>query len=132
METSADIIELMLPLKAEYVIIARLTASGIASRMGFDIEVIEDIKVAISEVCSKYVQKGSSLAEKFKIIFTVSEDCLTITFNSEDKSLRCIFNKEDDELAISILNALMDEVQLCIDNNDDYLLTMSKYLERKM
>jgi len=131
METSADIIELILPLKAEYVSIARLTVSGIANRMGFDIEIIEDIKVAVSEVCSKYVQKGSSLAENFKIIFSVSEDCLKIAFNSEDKSLKCIFSENDDEFAISILNALMDEVQLCI-NNDEYLLTMSKYLERKM
>jgi serine/threonine-protein kinase RsbW len=97
METSADIIELILPLKAEYVSIARLTVSGIANRMGFDIEIIEDIKVAVSEVCSKYVQKGSSLAEKFKIIFTVSKDCLKIGFDSEDKSLRCIFNEERKE-----------------------------------
>ena len=131
METSVDIIELLLPLKAEYVSIARLTASGIANRMGFDIETIEDIKVAVSEVCSKYIQKGSIITEKYRIIFKTSKECLKIAVDSEDKSLKCIFKQDDDDFAISILNALMDEVKLCIEDGE-YLLTMSKYLEGKM
>ena len=48
MDTNSEKIELRLPFKAEYVSVARLTASGIASRIGFDIEAIEDIKVAIA------------------------------------------------------------------------------------
>ena len=131
METSTDIIELVLPIKPEYVSIARLTVSGIANRMGFDIEEIEDIKVAVSEVCSKYIQKGSTLVDCYKIVFEVTKNCLMIAFNSEDKSLRCIFDQDDDGFAVSILNALMDEVELCIED-DEYLITMSKYLERKM
>jgi serine/threonine-protein kinase RsbW len=44
---SSDNIVMVLPYKPEYVSIVRLTLSGIASRMGFDIEVIEDMKVAV-------------------------------------------------------------------------------------
>jgi len=99
--------------------------------MGFDIETIEDIKVAVSEVCSKYIQKGSIITEKYRIIFKTSKECLKIAVDSEDKSLKCIFKQDDDDFAISILNALMDEVKLCIEDGE-YLLTMSKYLEGKM
>ncbi|NMA66934.1 MAG: anti-sigma regulatory factor, partial [Clostridiaceae bacterium] len=38
MITEADCIEVTLPFKAEYVSVVRLTVSGIANRMGFDIE----------------------------------------------------------------------------------------------
>jgi len=53
-----DTVSVLIPPKAEYVSIARLTASGIASRMGFDIDEIEDIKVSISEVINRMIDKG--------------------------------------------------------------------------
>lgn len=44
-----DFIEMKLPAKPEYVGVVRLSVSGIANRMGFTYEEIEDLKVAISE-----------------------------------------------------------------------------------
>lgn len=44
-----DFIEMRLPAKSEYVGVVRLSVSGIANRMGFSYEEIEDLKVAISE-----------------------------------------------------------------------------------
>ncbi|HOJ12230.1 MAG TPA: ATP-binding protein [Clostridiales bacterium] len=130
METT-DIIELSLPFKPEYVSIARLTSSAVASRIGFDIETVEDIKVAVSEVCTKYIKKGSNCANHYKLIFKVFKDCLEISFDCQDKTLKCIFSQEDDGLAISIINALMDEVKLCSED-ENYLLNMSKKLEGKV
>lgn len=127
MSTEADNIELRLPFKAEYVSIARLTVSGIASRIGFDIETIEDIKVAVAEVCNKFVSIGSKAVDSYDIIFKISDSKLDILFGCQDKSLSCIFDSEKDELGISIIEALMDEVEFCADNN--YLLSMSKSIE---
>lgn len=123
----SDSIKLILPFKAEYVSVARLTASGVANRIGFDIETIEDIKVAVSEVCSKLVLLGSEIADCYRIIFTIEDDRLDIIFDCEDKSLKCIFNDDNDELGVSIIKALMDSVDLCTDNG--YILSMSKVLE---
>jgi len=125
-----DAIELTLPFKAEYVSTARLVASSLANRVGFDIEVIEDIKVAISEVCSKIVKIGSKVADAYKIIFVISGKEIKITFCCEDTSLKCIFDIESDRLAIDIINALMDNVELCTSNN--YILSMSKVLEESI
>lgn len=127
MTTLKDSIELLLPFKAEYVSVARLTASGIASRIGFDIETIEDIKVAIAEVCNKFIKIGSKTAESYKIIFKIYGNSLVTVFDCEDKSLKCIFKNEEDELGLSIINALMDTAELCTDDN--YLLSITKVLE---
>jgi len=127
MTTKVDNIELILPFKAEYVSVARLAVSGIANRIGFDIETIEDIKVAVAEVCNKIVRDRSETAENFKILFQVSGRTLTVKFDCEDKSLKCLFGDGNDELGISIINALMDQVEFC--SEDSYLLSMSKAVE---
>ncbi len=127
MDEYLDRIVLKLPFKPEYVSIARLAVSGIASRMGFDIETIEDIKVAISEVCNMLVEKGSSLTPEYAISFDVYKDKLIITFNAEDKGLSCIFKDNMDELGISLINAFMDQTELC--PNNDYILSMTKAIE---
>ncbi|HHV60553.1 MAG TPA: anti-sigma regulatory factor [Clostridiaceae bacterium] len=120
----ADTIEISLPFKAEYVSVARLTASAIANRIGFNIDEIEDVKVAVSEVCNKMVKYKSKTEEAYKIIFKITPQKLAITYDCEDKSLKCIFDNEEDKLAISLINAFMDYVEFCPENNS--LFTMSK------
>ena len=127
MNTEADSVELKLPFKAEYVSIARLAVSGIANRIGFDIDAIEDIKVAVAEVCNKLVSMGSKNALGYIIQFKILDSRIDIFFDSEDKSLKCIFDDKNDELGISIITALMDEVEFCSD--DTFILSMSKSIE---
>ena len=127
MSSIKDSIEILLPLKAEYVSVARLAVSGVASRMGFDIDTIEDIKVATAEVCNKLVNRGSTSAPCYKIVLGISEDKLDITFECEDKALGCIFSEDNDELGISLINALMDDVDSCAGS---YVIRMSKAVER--
>ena len=127
MGTDCDRIEITLPFKADYVSLARLVTSGICSRIGFDIETIEDIKVAISEVCSKIVSVGSKIANGYTIVYGVTECALNVKYFCDDPSIKCIFNAERDGLAIHIINALMDQVELC--NEANYIVSMSKTLE---
>ena len=125
MNNKVDNLELILPFKAEYVSIARLTVSGIANRIGFDIEAIEDIKVAVAEVCNKLVNVGSETASVYKIIFTISANNLCITFDCEDKSLKCIFNSTDNDLGISLINALMDKIEFCPNNSSLFSMSIA-------
>lgn len=127
MKKTVDTIELVLPFKAEYVSVARLTASGIASRIGFDYETIEDIKVALAEVCNKMVFKGSKIASDYSIVFEVTDKELNIVFKCKDESLKCIFDDDKEGLGVSIIMALMDKVVLCPDSSN--VLSMSKVLE---
>ncbi|MFS8513265.1 MAG: anti-sigma B factor RsbW, partial [Planifilum fulgidum] len=51
-EQPKDMIELTIPAKADFVGVVRLAVSGIASRMGFSYDDIEDLKVAVAEACT--------------------------------------------------------------------------------
>jgi serine/threonine-protein kinase RsbW len=51
----SDVVELTLPVKADLVVLARLTAATVASRANFDIEEIEDIRLAVDELCVSLV-----------------------------------------------------------------------------
>lgn len=46
-----DRVSLTLPARAEYLLVARLTASAVLERMGFTLDQIEDGKVAVAESC---------------------------------------------------------------------------------
>jgi len=117
-----DVIELKLPLKPEYVSVARLTTAGILNRIKMDIETIEDIKVAVSEVCNKLISIGSSNVDEYIVVYNLTANKVDILFKCKDQNMKCIF--EGNELGISLINSLMDDVQLC--NEEDYIISFSK------
>jgi serine/threonine-protein kinase RsbW len=51
-EPREDAVRLSVPAALEYVRIVRLTGSGVASRLGFDVEEIENLRVALDELAS--------------------------------------------------------------------------------
>lgn len=52
-----DEVRLVVPATPEFVRLARVTASGLASRLGFTFDEVEDLRLAIDELC--YVLIGS-------------------------------------------------------------------------
>lgn len=125
-----DKITLSLPSKAEYVSVARLTASGIAYRMGFDIDTVEDIKVAVSEVCSRLINVSKNNCGEYEIFYEIDDSKLKVTFSSNIERAGCIFEDDKEGLGVAIIKAFMDEVEFCPDNKD-YILSMTKYIEEK-
>jgi serine/threonine-protein kinase RsbW len=128
-----DNISLELPAKSEYVSIARLTASVIANRIGFDVEEIEDIKVAVGEACNNAVIHGNNLDAKFNIEFTVSEDSLKIEitdrgegFSFEDYKEPDLENPKENGLGIFIMKTLMDDVTIDIGDGNGTKITLIK------
>jgi hypothetical protein len=45
------VVRLTLPARPEFVRLARLTAAGLASRLGFTLEDLEDVRIAVDELC---------------------------------------------------------------------------------
>lgn len=118
-------VDITIPASAEYVSVVRLTASGVANRMGFDIEQIEDIKVAVAEVCNRAVLKDDSGEGTCTLRFFISEDKLTVLFKSSNYNINDLF-KDDEGLGLSLINALMDEVMAGPDG--DKSLEMTKII----
>jgi len=122
-----DEIIMQLPKKADYVSLVRLTASGIASRTGFDIDAIEDIKVAISEVCNKIIShRPENYDEHYNITFRLLPNEFKVLFKVTDKLARTMFEGEDGEFAKLIISSLMDEFTVRCDGG--CIITMGKSL----
>ncbi|MGG3561232.1 anti-sigma B factor RsbW [Bacillus sp. 1P10SD] len=124
-----DYIEMKIPAKPDYVGVIRLTLSGIASRMGFTYEEIEDIKIAISEATTNAVQHAYQSDEGGEIIvgFGIYPDKLEMMVADYGQSFNFIQTKKElgpytksstmDDLAegglgLFLIETLMDEVRV--------------------
>lgn len=138
-----DFIEMRVPAKAEYVGVVRLSISGIANRMGFSFEDIEDLKVAISEAITNAVTHAYDDQDQGEVTvgFGVYEDRLEImvadhggSFKLEEikdgigpyKNTESVENLREGGFGLFLINALMDKVQ--INNNYGVIVLMTKYL----
>lgn len=136
-DTRYDCIKLSMPNKAEYVNVVRLTSSAIANRMGFNIEEIEDIKVAIAEACTNTIEHGlDDKNENFDVEFYMHTDKLVITVKDAGKgfdteNLKEVNIEEIGErgLGIFIINSLMDEVEIVSDEGKGTEIRMTKHIK---
>lgn len=123
-----DCIELGLPINPAYVSAARLTASSIANRMGFNIEEIEDIKAAVSEACTYLIKRNlHSSSKMFNIQFKLINSTLEINLSSKKpKEIRNIY--DDDTLGIMMIEALMDKIFVSDNDDSEMKISMIKNL----
>ncbi|MEK6556838.1 MAG: ATP-binding protein [Candidatus Margulisiibacteriota bacterium] len=114
-------IELTIPSISDYVGVARLTASGIASRMKFSHEEIEDIKIAVSEACTNAVQYAyGDHVGQIKLVFTIQDQYLEICVKDNGKGFDVSAPVEEASqdpdkiglgLGIVFMRSLMDKVE---------------------
>jgi serine/threonine-protein kinase RsbW len=128
MAQANEVIQLSLPLNATYVSAARLTASNIAYKMGFDIDGIEDVKAAVSEACAYVIKKAPAPPSEvayYLINFELSDSELEINLNLS-KDLRVPLDEEF--LGITMIKALADELDF---QKDGEFLTLIKLRKKK-
>ena len=116
-----------------YVSIIRLTTSGIANKVGFCMDDIEDLKVAVSEACTNAIKHSSD--DRFTIIYTMIKNGLTIEIidngNGYDTSSinePDIENLKESGMGLFIIEALMDEVSIESQEGKGTSIKMTKYL----
>src|SRR5436305_9844979 len=51
------VVELIIPSRPEYVGVARLAILGVASRMRFSYDEVEDIRLAVGEACTRSIDR---------------------------------------------------------------------------
>ena len=104
-----DIVELTIPVTADLVVLARLTAATVASRADFDIEEIEDLRLAVDELCISVIQ---GIEEgRLGLQFSRDENEIKVSCRYLGE-LRSVLNPSEsplDGLSGRILDALVDE-----------------------
>lgn len=117
----------------KYVGVIRLTTSGIANKVGFCIDDIEDIKVAISEACTNAIKHSSD--DKFFIEYSIFEEGLTITITDQGKGYNMdsiekpnLESPKENGLGLFIIESLMDNVEMESSIDKGTTIKMTKYL----
>ena len=128
-----ETIKMEISANPEYVSIIRLTTSGIANKVGFCLDDIEDLKVAISEACTNAIKH--SLEDRFTIIYTMIEKGLTIEiidngkgYNTKEVSEPDLDNLNESGMGLFIIESLMDEVNVESTEGKGTSIKMTKYL----
>lgn len=130
---TCECIKMEITANPEYVGIIRLTTSGIANKIGFSIDDIEDMKVAVSEACTNAIKHSSD--DKFYITFNILKNGLNIEIKDNGKGcdVDCLGNPDlenpkENGLGIFIIQTLMDEVSIESEDNKGTTIKMTKYL----
>jgi len=72
-----DEVRLSLPAEPEFARLARLTVGGLATRVGFDYDEVEDLRIAVSEACSLLIGPERS-AGTVTLVFQLRADGMQI------------------------------------------------------
>jgi serine/threonine-protein kinase RsbW len=106
METTPVIVTF--PASPEYLRLARIATADAASRAGLDFEEIDDVRIAVSELCSLVSVDPDSTVT---LTFGVTEGRLTVEGESRTGAAEIAPN----ELSVAIVTAVADEHSLDTD-----------------
>lgn len=119
-----DVFKLTFPARPEYILAVRLTVSAIAERIGYNIEDIEDIKVASAEACTLLLATSPETID-IKIMIT---EGIQLEFDAAGQTGKAAEQDEISELSQYLLEALVDECELTKKNNIIKRIYISKNL----
>lgn len=111
---AAEIDEVLLrfPARPEYLRLARLAAADVGTRAGFDYEEIEDLRIAVSELCAML---SSDDGNELSLTFSVAPESVTVAGSSPHRGVQLA--TEDLALAQALVAAVVDEHALSTDGD---------------
>ena len=130
-------VRLVVPASPEYLRLVRLTAAGLASRLGFTFDEVEDLRIAVDELCfhllgedpgpddgSDGLGDGDGELRTMDLIYSAGQDFITITGRTPGAGIA----PEPSELSQQILDALVDEHEV---GSDDGMVTFRLKKQRE-
>ncbi|MBV9149764.1 MAG: ATP-binding protein [Candidatus Eremiobacteraeota bacterium] len=127
-QTTAGVVELRIPRRAEWVAVARLAVAAVANRLRFSIEEIEDVKLAVAEACTTCILQTDA-GDQIEIYCETKEDGLTVRVRSlagADQPSPLPAEPEPDArgaLGIFLIQSLMDSVKHNAGRGTDLVMT---------
>ncbi len=99
----------------DHISFARVTTTSAAAKLGFDYDAVEDIRIAVSELCGTLIANaipGSALT------ITCRGDRLGLTVTGRAPLAEGVTSPEPDELSEQVLDAVADSHALTADGTD--------------
>lgn len=145
MTRTSDVITMKVPAKPEYVGVVRLTVSGVANRLGYSYDDIEDIKIAVAEACTNVVNHAyeeNYTENDMHLNFSVYEDRLELIVSDHGGTIdveklknergpvnsdQSIDELKEGGLGLFLIETLMDKVEIRGDSG--VMIIMTKFLQ---
>jgi len=117
-----DVVQLRLPAAGAYLSVLRTATAGLASRLDFTIDDIEDLRIAVDEACAMLLAQavpGADLDCRFELTSDAIDVAVSVlTLDGEEPSR--------DTFAWTVLTALAGEVDSSVDADLRVTLTLHK------
>jgi serine/threonine-protein kinase RsbW len=117
-----DVVELRLPADGAYLSVLRTATAGLAARLDFTIDEIEDLRIAVDEACALLLPDAADGAH-LDCVFSMAPDALTVAVSVASRSGRL---PKQDSFAWTVLTALAGEVDARTQPDGHVSLTLHK------
>ncbi|KQV23781.1 MULTISPECIES: anti-sigma regulatory factor [unclassified Kitasatospora] len=117
-----DFVEVRLPAAGAYLSVLRTATAGLAARLDFTLDEIEDLRIAVDEACAILLQQavpGSVLTCEFRLV----GDSLRVTVAAPTTDGRA---PERDTFAWTVLSALAGEVESSVGADNTVTISLHK------
>ncbi|MDH6123340.1 anti-sigma regulatory factor [Kitasatospora sp. GP82] len=117
-----DFVEVRLPAAGAYLSVLRTATAGLAARLDFTLDEIEDLRIAVDEACAILLQQavpGSVLSCEFRLV----GDSLRVTVAAPTTDGKA---PERDTFAWTVLSALAGEVESSVGADNTVSISLHK------
>ena len=117
-----DVVEIRLPATSAYLSVLRTATAGLAARLDFTLDEIEDLRIAVDEACAMLLPQAVPGAD-LECRFELTEDAIDVrvgvlTVDGQEPSR--------DTFAWTVLTALAGEVDSAVGVDDRVTLSLHK------
>jgi len=106
------VVRLELPIESQYIRVARLVASGLGASAGLDVDAVDDLRIAVDELCAALFEVGG---DKVELTFAVAADNVEVTGRTETAA-SAAFEPARLVLSRQILDVACDQYSLTLDD----------------
>ncbi len=120
-----DFVEVRLPADGAYLSVLRTATAGLAARLDFTIDEIEDLRIAVDEACAMLLAQVVPDTELY-CRFTLDPPTLTVEVTAPTRDGRV---PARDTFAWTVLTALAGDVTATVDSDQHLTITLRKTAE---
>ena len=117
-----DVVVISMPASSAYLAVLRTATAGLAARLDFTIDEIEDLRIAVDEACAMLLPQAVPGAE-IRCEFSLESDTIAVSVS--------VFTQQGEEpsrdtFAWTVLTALAGEVESSADADQRVTITLRK------
>ena len=121
-DLARDVVVLRLPADGAYLSVLRTATAGLASRLDFTLDDIEDLRIAVDEACAmllSHAVPGADLTCEFELHAAMLRVAVSVQTSDGEQPSR-------DTFAWTVLSALAGEVDSSVDDDQRVTITLQK------